>query len=90
MKIHLDIKIFGQVQGVSFRAFVKKCADELNVKGFVENQANNCVYIEAEGNKEEMKKFTEWCKAGPGFAKVEDIKTEEGKTKNYFRFEIRY
>lgn len=90
MLIHKNIKIFGYVQGVSFRAFVKKCADELNIKGFVENQNDRSVYMEAEGKEDNLKKFVKCCRTGPGFAKVDDIDIEEGKVKNYSQFEIKY
>jgi len=78
------------VQGVSFRTFAKKCADELNIKGYAENQNDNSVYIESEGKKGSVEKFIEWCKNGPSFADVKDIKIKEGDLKNYSSFEIKY
>ena len=78
MKKHVTIKVHGKVQGVFFRASTKNKADELSVTGFVRNESDGTVYIEAEGEEEALKKFIAWCHQGPAHAQVErcDI-TEE-------------
>ncbi|MDD5071383.1 MAG: acylphosphatase [Patescibacteria group bacterium] len=87
---HLNIKIHGQVQGVSFRYYSQEKAKELNLAGFARNEADGGVYIEAEGEEEELKKFLKWCQKGPSWARVENTEAEEGKIKNYKEFEIRF
>ena len=52
--MHWNIKLFGKVQGVFFRKFIQKKAFELNVKGFVRNDQDGSVYIEAEAEKEKL------------------------------------
>lgn len=86
MKIHLNIKISGQVQGVFFRVSAKKEADLLNLKGFAKNEDDGSVYIEIEGEESSISKFISWCKEGPALAKVENIKTSEGKVQNFKDF----
>ena len=46
---HLSITVHGKVQNVGFRYFTNKRAHEFNIKGFVKNQHDGTVYIEAEG-----------------------------------------
>ena len=45
----LTIQVIGEVQGVFYRATSKAVADQLGVKGYVMNQPDGSVYIEAEG-----------------------------------------
>ena len=90
MKKHLNIKIFGQVQGVAFRYYSQGKAKALALTGFARNEPDGGVYLEAEGEEEKLKKFLEWCRQGPAWAKVEKVETEEGEIKNYKNFEIRY
>lgn len=87
---HLDIKIFGRVQGVGFRFNTRKRADDLELVGFVRNEPDGSVYVEVEGNKEDLDKFVEWCKKGPSFAKVKRIEKNEGEVKNFEDFKIKY
>ena len=87
--IHLNITVKGTVQGVFFRASTRLKAIELGIKGFVENHKDGTVYIEAEGSKEQLNKFTEWCKLGPEMAFVEDLSIQEAPLINYLDFIIR-
>jgi acylphosphatase len=84
---HLNITVFGKVQGVFFRAATKAVADQLGIKGFVKNQEDGSVYIEAEGDDFSMESFLEWCNEGPQKAKVEKVEQAEAELKNYRNFE---
>lgn len=86
---HVAIKISGNVQGVFFRASAKEAADQLNIKGFAQNQSDGNVYIEAEGDEKKLKQFVEWCKHGPPRAQVIHVDVQEGELKNFERFEIK-
>jgi len=86
--IHLDITIKGKVQGVFFRASTKAVADQLGVKGWVKNEANGDVFIEAEGDKMAMEMFMDWCHEGPEKAEVTSVESHEGELKNYRNFDI--
>lgn len=89
MKKHLVIKIYGKVQGVSFRYCTKEKAHELDIFGFVYNKSDGTVYIEAEGEENSLKKFLKWCQKGPETAKIEkvDFVCAE-KLKNFGKFQI--
>lgn len=84
----ISIKISGKVQGVFFRASARDKADELGVKGFVRNEPDGSVYIEAEADEGSLHQFTEWCRQGPPRALVEKIDIKEGEGKAFTRFEL--
>lgn len=88
MKQHLNIKVYGLVQGVFFRATAKEQAEKLNIKGFAKNEPDGSVYIETEGEKENLDKFIKWCNIGPNMAQVEKVTVEEAKIKNFSEFEV--
>lgn len=87
---HLNIKIFGRVQGVGFRFNTRKRASDLGLKGFVKNESDGSVYVEVEGGAENLENFTEWCKQGPTFAKVKRIEKNEGDIKDFDDFKIKH
>lgn len=86
---HYTLRVSGKVQGVFFRASTKDEADQLGVKGFVRNELNGDVYIEAEGAEDKMKLFLEWCARGPSRARVDSLDVKEGVEKNFTVFEVR-
>lgn len=86
---HLSIKVSGKVQGVYFRASTKDAAEKYEINGFVRNERDGSVYIEAEGEAENLKQFLDWCKHGPAHAIVSAIEQKEGSIQGFERFEIR-
>lgn len=86
---HLNITITGKVQGVYYRASAKQKADELCVKGFVRNQPNGSVYMEAEAAPEVLEKFLAWCHQGPERAQVLNVETTSAALQNFEAFEVR-
>jgi acylphosphatase len=73
---HVNIKIFGEVQGVGFRDATYWKARKSQIAGFVMNEPDGSVYVEAEGDEDTLKEFVAWCAKGPFPARVERIKTE--------------
>lgn len=73
MQKHINIKIYGLVQGVFFRASAKEVAEKLGIKAFPRNEPNGSVFIEAEGEEEDLEKFVKWCHSGPPLAQVEKV-----------------
>jgi acylphosphatase len=84
------IKVTGRVQGVGFRHGAASVARYAGIKGFVKNEADGSVYIEAEGNRNELDEFVKWCRKGPGFGNVENVSIETGTPKNHTKFQIKY
>ena len=56
--------------------------------GFVRNEPDGSVYIEAEGEEKQLSELLAWCRKGPWFSKVEQVEVEEGQVKDYNTFEI--
>jgi len=74
---HITLRVYGHVHGVFFRASTKEKAQELGLTGFVQNEADGTVYIEAEGNAEALKQLEQWAHEGPRRAKVEKVEVKE-------------
>ena len=89
MRNHIDIRIFGKVQGVFFRYSAKSAADKLKVTGFIQNESDGSVYIEAEGKKERLKKFLQWCRRGTTLAKVTKIEARRSEVRGYSEFAVK-
>lgn len=68
--------VLGRVQGVYYRANVKKQADLLGLKGWVRNLDNGCVELIAQGKEEDIEKLHRWLWQGPVLAKVENVQLE--------------
>jgi acylphosphatase len=83
------IKVYGKVQGVGFRYYTHKKANELGLTGFVQNRPDGSVYIEAEGQEEKLDEFILWCHEGPGWARVTKVQVQHTPTWGYSQFEIR-
>jgi len=89
MKTAVIIKVSGRVQGVGFRFYTQRKAIETNVYGFVQNRPDGSVYIEAEGETIDVQTFVDWCRKGPQWASVRDIKVSETLPLNRNDFVIR-
>ena len=84
-----QIQIFGRVQGVGFRYFTQRKAQETNVKGFVKNRPDGSVFIEAEGKTQNLEVFINWVKKGPSRAMVTQYNISELPLAGYENFSIR-
>lgn len=83
----MNIKIYGRVQGVGFRMSTQGMANKLKISGFAGNEEDGTVYIEAEGEEENLEKFINWCHRGPPLARVEKVESEYSReVKNFSGF----
>ena len=86
-----NIQVHGFVQGVFFRSNTIKMAGELGLKGYAKNMPDGTVEIVAEGPKDNINKFVDYCKKSPGSSKVSKIDVKFGKANNEFDgFAIKY
>ncbi len=83
-------KIYGVVQGVGFRYFVRNVAKALGVRGFVRNDPDGGVTIVAGGNEEQLKAFKDRFIDGNGYSYVETIFEKELSEQDYKAFDIQY
>jgi acylphosphatase len=85
----VKITVSGRVQGVGFRYFIARIAEDLGLKGYVKNLFNGDVEITAEGRKEFLDELINKAKTGPRGSKVDACKVEWLDFKNkYDNFEI--
>ena len=86
---HLKIRISGKVQGVFFRVSTLDKARELGLRGFVRNEQDGSVYVEAEAEDDVLDLFVAWCNRGPERARVEKVEIKDGTLAGYDNFEVR-
>ncbi len=83
------ICVTGKVQGVFYRATTKEVADRLNIKGWISNQADGSVRIEAEGDAGQMQSLIDWCHQGPERAQVLEVSYQEKPLEGFQDFTVK-
>ncbi len=76
MKKAAIVKVYGRVQGVGFRYYTQKKANELGITGYVKNRPDGSVYIEAIGEENQLELFIRWCEEGPSWAHVTKLEKQ--------------
>jgi len=88
----LQVKVYGRVQGVFFRAFVSQRADELGLTGYARNlPRRDSLEVFAEGERKQLQELITHLKVGPPAAKVARVTTnwlEYGG--RYSEFSVKY
>lgn len=85
----VSITLYGHVQQVGFRYFVYRLAAELGVSGFVRNEPNTGVYIEAQAEAHTLDVFIEHCKMGPPHSEVTKCFVNSTPVQGFKGFSIR-
>ncbi|MFJ4028324.1 acylphosphatase [Paenarthrobacter sp. NPDC089989] len=87
--MRLTARISGVVQGVGFRYWTARKADELLLKGTVRNRSDGSVEIVAEGPREEMDQFVQWLHSSRGPGRVDKVDIEVSDwTGEFYGFKI--
>jgi acylphosphatase len=89
MKKSYRITVYGKVQNVGFRFYTSRTAMEFNISGFVMNEPDGSVYIEAEGDADAVDLFISWCRRGPQYARVDRFDIQEQPLMNYKGFRVK-
>lgn len=69
----LHARVTGRVQGVGFRYHTRSRARSFGLTGWVRNEADGSVSVEAEGSEKSLEEFANWLRKGPPSARVEDV-----------------
>lgn len=86
----MEIKVFGDVQGIGFRFFAKRKAESLFLKGYAKNLPDGSVEIVVEGSEENLEKFLIAISKGPAFGNVSAVETKRLEATGLFiGFEVR-
>lgn len=83
------IKVTGRVQHVGFRYFTAVEAGKLKIKGFVKNEPDGSVLIEAEGEEDNIELFNQAIKHGPSWSRVDRFLVQSIPAVNYARFSVK-
>ncbi|MCX7958238.1 MAG: acylphosphatase, partial [Deltaproteobacteria bacterium] len=70
--------------------YAREKALSLGVSGWIRNLRDGSVEGMAEGDRESVKSFIEWCNKGPPSASVDEIITEDTVFSGIDGFEIRH
>lgn len=84
-KARLHAKVFGEVQGVGFRAFVLRRAMGLALTGWVRNCADGSVELIAEGSRTALKSLLSDIGRGPSASTVEGVDSSWEEPTSEFR-----
>lgn len=87
----LEATIYGRVQGVSFRYYTQRQAEQLNVTGWVANQRDGTVRVVAEGTEEGIAQLQQFLQDGPPGARVDKVEASWAEATGEFRgFQVRW
>ncbi|MCY4401027.1 MAG: YdjY domain-containing protein [Candidatus Poribacteria bacterium] len=90
-EMQLYVLISGKVQGVGFRNFTQRNANQLGINGYAKNLANGKVEVVAVGDKLYLNELIKKLWQGPRSSKVDDIIIEERAITGEFKsFGVRY
>jgi acylphosphatase len=75
----LTVLVAGRVQGVGYRAYVRRHALDLGLAGYAENLSDGRVEVVAEGPRHELEHFLARLRSGPLHAEVEAVDVQWGE-----------
>jgi acylphosphatase len=87
----LSAQVTGRVQGVGFRQFTRRKASDLDLTGWVKNESDGSVRLEAEGPRDALDDLLDAIRSGPRTASVENVSADWQDADGRFdRFQVRY
>lgn len=91
MKKTVHVIVEGRVQGVFFRDYTRRQANQLKLKGWARNLSDGSVEIMLSGKQQKVDSMIEWFRIGSPLSTVSSLHVEEVlPTEKLFSFEIRY
>ncbi|UYP00265.1 acylphosphatase [Oceanotoga sp. DSM 15011] len=88
--ISTKLIVYGRVQGVGFRFYIKTQANKYNINGYIKNLIDGSVEIVAQGQESDLNSFKASIIKGNGFSRVENIEEERFSEKNFSLFSVKY
>ncbi len=87
----LSARITGRVQGVGFRNFTQTQARRLDVTGWVRNERDGSVRMEAEGTRKALESLADAVQDGPRLAQVQAVEAKwADATGEFDAFRVRW
>lgn len=84
------IRVTGRVQHVGFRYFAIQEAEKLDIKGFVRNEPDGSVYLEAEGEEESLDAYIVSMQKGPAWSRVDRVFITNLPGSGFRNFSVRH
>ena len=72
----VQARVFGQVQGVGYRYFVQRAARTLRLTGYVRNEPDHTVLVEAQGPETDLEELLRELQFGTSVARVDRLKID--------------
>jgi len=88
-KFHYDIILKGEVKNIALAFQSLMVAERLNIYGCIKYLDNNTAKIEAEGKKERLEEFIDWCKTGIFDTEGINVHVSQNKYRNYTNYTIK-
>ena len=89
MKVAKKYTITGRVQGVGYRFFAERVANQLGICGYVKNLGDDNVEVYAIGDEASLEEFKHHLAEGPRSARVTAVEESDEPVNNrYTRFAI--
>jgi acylphosphatase len=88
MARRVRLRIKGTVQGVGFRIAAAELARSLGLTGFIFNEPDGSLTVEAEGEDPALAEFVLWSRHGPRGAEVREIVEDDMPVQGDRSFEI--
>ena len=90
MAVARHVRVYGRVQGVFFRAWVRDLAEKLRVRGWIRNCPDGRVEAHVEGDEAAVEQIIEHIRQGPPAAQVEDVRLWDAEPCEFDDFEVRH
>ncbi|MEA3189870.1 MAG: acylphosphatase [Thermoplasmata archaeon] len=87
--MRLHVWVSGRVQGVHFRASLRREAEAFGLAGWVRNLPDGRVEAVAEGEPAAVESLVGWCRRGPERAVVSGIEAKPEPEEGLRGFEVR-
>jgi acylphosphatase len=88
--VRAHVFVSGNVQGVFFRQKTRDRARSRGVAGWVKNLPDGRVEAVFEGPEVVVEQMVEWCRQGPRWADVADVKVTREEPESLDSFEVRF
>ena len=86
----VEVVVHGEVQGVFFRDSCRAEAQRAGVAGWVRNEPDGSVAGHFEGDADAVEAMVDWCREGPGPARVQRVARRDAAVTGARSFEVRY
>lgn len=73
----VEVRVSGEVQGVSFRWYAAQEAARLGVAGWIRNESDGSVLAHVQGPADAVEEMLTWCRHGSPAARVSDVAVQD-------------